>query len=131
MTSRLNSINSINRKYRGSSLIQPVNQVTSILPSNPIINQNIVGGGLRSSYVIGGPSVVQTGRNVVIPSGGLITSTVAAPRAQILQGAPISRLPISAVSPVRVVETHTSALPVGHALPVRDSGLINHEIRDV
>ena len=103
MTSRLNSINSINRKYRGSSLIQTGNQVTTILPSNPIINQNIVGGGLRSSYVIGGPSVVHTGRNVVIPSGGLITSTVAAPRAQILQGGPISRLPISTVSPVRVV----------------------------
>ena len=102
MTSR-NSIDHINRKYKGSGALLPATHVSSVLPANPIISNNLIGGGLRSSYIVGPSSIIQPAQPLIVPPTTLISRGVVNPVPPVVISGGASRLPISTVSPVRTV----------------------------
>jgi hypothetical protein len=99
MTSRLQAIDNINRKYHGRGSLVPATQYTSVVASPPIITTP--GVGLRGSYVIGGPSTIQ--QTYVRPSttyisGGPVINGAHTITSGVLPGN---------IHPINTVQTHT------------------------
>lgn len=126
MTSRLASIDNINRKYRGSSGIIPAGgQVTQVIAPSPIRT-----GTLRRSVVVQPTTIVQEQRRVVAP-----TSIVRPPVSGILTSgvSPIIR-PTNVVLPgagaIHTTTIRNDLQPiqtslVGHVNDSRDIGLVH------